>query len=316
MRTRGIPAAVAACLVGIAGANAQPVEKCHRSKWGPDDQVGAINGITSAHVLDAARLVRRGKAIRLGIETNSRTPAFPPRSFAITVVMPGQEYGGAVGKTKVTYHDDIINGWVGVGSQLDGLGHVGIDGVYYNCLPGKDIMSTTGMKKLGIENVPPIATRGVILDMVGLTGKNPVPEGTAFNRKEIDAALSRQGNMKVGKGDVVIFHTGWTRLVGQDDKRYSAAEPGLGVDGAHYLASLGVVMVGADNWGVEVAPFEDPQKMLHVHQILLAMHGIHILENVDAGEAVQDKVYEGLFTLGPPRITGGVQAIINPVFIY
>ena len=306
----GLAVSVSAC------AQTQAIQSCHKSKWGPNDQVGALNNITTANVTEAAKLIKRGKSIRMGIETNSKTPAFPPRTFSITVLTPGQEYGGTLGDTKTNYHDDIIMGWVGIGSQLDGLGHIGIDSVYYNCLAGKDVVSAAGLKKLGIENVPAIATRGVILDMVGLTGKDPVPEGTAFNKKEIDAALQRQGNMKINKGDAVIFYTGWTQLIGKDDKRYGSVEPGLGVEGAQYLASLNVSMVGADTWGLEVLPFEDPKKVFYVHQILLPMNGIYILENVNAEEAVKDKVYEALFTLGPSRVTGAVQAIINPIFVY
>jgi kynurenine formamidase len=122
--------------------------------------------------------------------------------------------------------------------------------------------------------------------------------------------------MKINKGDVVIFYTGWTKLIGKDDKRYGSVEPGLGIEGAQYLASLNISMVGSDTWGLEVLPFEDPKKVFYVHQILLPMNGIYILENVVAEEAVKDKVYEGLFTLGPSRITGGVQAIINPILLY
>jgi kynurenine formamidase len=306
----GLAVSMSAC------AQTQAIQSCHKSKWGPNDQIGALNNITTANVTEAAKLIKRGKSIRMGIETNSKTPAFPPRTFSITVLTPGQEYGGTLGDTKTNYHDDIIMGWVGIGSQLDGLGHIGIDSVYYNCLAGRDVVTAGGLKKLGIENVPAIATRGVILDMVGLTGKDPVPEGTAFNKKEIDAALQRQGNMKINKGDVVIFYTGWTKLIGKDDKRYGSVEPGLGIEGAQYLASLNVAMVGADTWGLEVIPFEDAKKVFHVHQILLPMNGIYILENVNAEEAVKDKVYEGLFTLGPSRITGAVQAIINPIFVY
>jgi len=307
-------AATAALLA--ASVQGQALQSCHKSKWGPDDQKGALNNITAANVLEATKLVKRGKAIRMGIETNSKTPAFPPRTFSVTVLTPGQEYGGTIGETKTNYNDDIIMGWVGIGSQIDGLGHIGIDGMYYNCLKGSEIVSAAGMKKLGIEQVPAIATRGVILDMVGLTGKDPVPEGTAFNRKEIEAALKRQNLKSINKGDVVIFYTGWTKLIGKDDKRYGSVEPGLGVDGANYLASLGVAMVGSDTWGLEVLPFEDPKKVFYVHQILLPMNGVYILENVNAEEAVKDGVYEGLFTLGPSRVTGAVQAIINPIFLY
>jgi hypothetical protein len=270
----GLAVSMSAC------AQTQAIQSCHKSKWGPNDQIGALNNITTANVTEAAKLIKRGKSIRMGIETNSKTPAFPPRTFAITVLTPGQEYGGTLGDTKTNYHDDIIMGWVGIGSQLDGLGHIGIDSVYYNCLAGRDVVTAGGLKK------------------------------------EIDAALQRQGNMKINKGDVVIFYTGWTKLIGKDDKRYGSVEPGLGIEGAQYLASLNVAMVGADTWGLEVIPFEDPKKIFHVHQILLPMNGIYILENVNAEEAVKDKVYEGLFTLGPSRITGAVQAIINPIFVY
>jgi kynurenine formamidase len=313
-RLLSLAVAVTSAVLLSAPVTAQ--QNCFKSKWGPDDQKGALNNVTAENTLAAARLVKKGRSIRMGIETNSRTPAFPPRTFSVTVLTPGQEYGGSIGETKTNYNDDIVMGWVGIGSQLDGLGHIGIDGMYYNCLKGAEIVSAAGMKKLGVEHVPAIATRGVILDMVGLLGQDPVKEGTAFNRKEIDAALKRQGNMKIGKGDVVIFYTGWTKLIGKDDKRYGSVEPGLGIDGANYLASLGVSMVGADTWGLEVLPFEDPKKIFHVHQILLTQHGIYILENVVAEEAVKDKVYEGLFTLGPSRITGAVQAIINPIFVY
>ena len=221
---------------------------CSPSKWGPNDQIGALNNITAANVLEASKLIKKGKSIRMGIETNSKTPAYAPRTFSLTVLSPGQENGASLGATKTNYNDDIIMGWVGIGSQLDGLGHIGTANVYYNCNKAGDFVTAGGLKKLGIENVPAIATRGVILDMVGLTGKDPVPEGTAFNKKEIDAAVARQGIKPPGKGDVVIFYTGWTKLIGKDDKRYGSVEPGLGVEGARYLASLNVAAVGADTW--------------------------------------------------------------------
>ena len=311
---------LAPVLSALAMALAMPAQAqtapCSPSKWGPNDQIGALNNITAANVLEASKLIKRGKSIRMGIETNSKTPAYAPRTFSLTVLSPGQENGASLGATKTNYNDDIIMGWVGIGSQLDGLGHIGTANVYYNCNKAGDFVTAGGLKKLGIENVPAIATRGVILDMVGLLGKDPVPEGTAFNRKEIDAAVARQGIKPPGKGDVVIFYTGWTKLIGKDDKRYGSVEPGLGVEGARYLASLNVAAVGADTWALEVIPFEVASNVFHVHQILLTENGMHILENVNAEEAVKDKVYEGLFTLGPSRITGAVQAIINPIFVY
>ena len=308
---------ITCCTLGFlpALAQAQGQQTCFPSKFGPDDQVGNLNYVTPEKTLAAAKLITRGKAYRLAIETNKHTPAFPPRTFNLVVLQPDQVAGATFGPTKTTYNDDVIFGWAGVGSQIDGLGHAGIDNVYYNCNRAADFVKADGLGRLGIEHVPAIATRALLLDMAGYLGTDIVKEGTALNRAEIEGALKRQGVTGIGRGDVVLLYTGWTTLIGKDDKRFSAGEPGLGVEGAKYLASLGVAMVGADTWGVEVVPFEKNSGVYEVHQILLAMNGIHILENLATEEMVRDKAWESFFTLGPPRITGGVQAFINPIAI-
>ncbi len=316
--TKMAAAFLASAVLGtLSMGSAFAYEKCHKSKWGPNDQIGAINNITSANILAATKLIKQGKAMRMGIETNTKTPAFAPRTYSVTIVRPGQDYEGqSLGNTKTNYHDDILQTWVGIGTQLDGLGHIGIDNTYYNCTPGSEITGISGLKKFGIETVPAVATRAVLLDMTALMGKDIIPEGTAFNQPEIEAALKRQGNMKINKGDIVIFYTGWHKLMGVDDKRNGAAHPGLGVQGARYLASLGVAMIGSDTWGLEVIPFENAGQVFHVHQILLAEFGVFILENVVAEQAIKDKVYEGMITVAPHRTTGSVQAIVSPTFLY
>lgn len=298
------------------GTAAAQQQKCFPSKWGPKDEIGNANHITPAKTLQAVKTITRGKAYQLGIETNKDTPAYPPRTFSITIVQPGQQGGaGQLGPTRTTYNDDIISGWVGVGSQLDGLGHIGIDNVYYNCNEAKDFAAIDGLKKLGIEKFPPVATRGIVLDMAGYFNTDIVKEGTPFNRAEIEGAMKRQGVASIEPGDVVLFYTGWTKLIGKDNKRYNSGEPGLGKDGARYLAERGVAAVGADNWAVEVIPFEKDVGVFEVHQILIPINGIYILENMNTEELVKDKAWEFLFTLGPSRITGAVQAIINPIAI-
>jgi kynurenine formamidase len=285
------------------------------SKFGPTDQIGNVNNITPEKTLAATKLVTKGKAYRLGVETNKDTPAYPPRTFNITIVQPGQNAGTTLGPTKTTYNDDMIVGWAGVGSQLDGLGHIGVDNLYYNCNRAVDFAFTDGLKKLGIENVPAIATRGVLLDMAGYFNTEIVKEGTAFNRAEIEGAMKRQGIKSIEKGDVVLFYTGWLKLLGKDNKRFGSVAPGLGRDGARYLASLGIAMVGSDTWSFEVIPFEKDAGVFEVHQILIPLNGIHILENINTEEMVKDQAWEFLFTLGPTRITGAVQAIVNPIAI-
>ena len=299
----------------IGGAHAQQKPCATASKFGPDDQIGNVNYVTPAKTLAASKLVTRGKAYRLGIETNKDTPAYGTRTFGITVLQPGQAGGATFGPNKVSYNDDIINGWVGIGSQLDGFGHLGIDNLYFNCNKAADFAMADGLKKLGIENVPAIATRGVLLDMAGYFGTDVVKEGTPFNRAEIEGAMKRQGITSIEKGDVVLFYTGWQKLLGKDNKRFISVNPGLGREGARYLASLEVAMIGADTANFEVIPFEKDAGVYEVHQILLPLNGIHILENINTEEMVKDQAWEFLFTLGPARITGGVQAIINPIAI-
>src|SRR5262245_16655501 len=290
-------------------------QTCFPSKFGPADEIGAANNLSAEKTLRATKLVTKGKAYRLGIETNKDTPAYPPRTFAVTIVQPGQNAGSSLGPTKTTYNDDLINGWAGIGTQIDGLGHIGIDNLYYNCNKSADFAATDGLKKLGVEHIPPVATRGVLLDMAGYFNTDIVKEGTAFNRAEIEGAMKRQGIKSIEKGDVVLFYTGWLKLLGKDNKRFGAGAPGLGRDGAKYLASLEIAMVGSDTWSFEVLPFEKDAGVFEVHQILIPRNGIHILENINTEEMVKDQAWEFLFTLGPSRITGAVQAIVNPIAI-
>ncbi|VIO75629.1 hypothetical protein CI1B_60080 [Bradyrhizobium ivorense] len=305
---------VLCCSIALLGTpGAAGAQDWTKSKWGPDDEIGAANYMTPDLVVKAASLVKTGKTYALGIPVDTKTPAYPPRSFKITIVQPGQAGIDGLGPNKATYNDDIIDTWVGIGSQLDGLGHLGVAHVYYNGNKLADFADPTGLKKLGIEKVPPMVTRGVLLDMAAYYNTDIVKEGTAFNVKEIDEVAKKQG-VEIRQGDVVIFHTGWLSLIGKDDKRYSAGEPGLGVEGAKYLTSKGVVAIGADTWALEVLPFEG-KTVFEVHQILLAMNGTYILENMDTAELAKDKGYEFLFVLGQPRWRGGVQSMINPIAI-
>lgn len=285
-----------------------------QSKWGPDDEIGAANLLTPERAQEAAKLVTTGKVYSLGVPTSAETPAYGPRSWALVINQPGQVGGVGLGPTKTNYNDDIYMGYVGTGSQIDGLGHIGVDNVYYNCHKNSAFVQADGLTELGIENIPNIVTRGVVLDMTDYFGKEMLDEGTAFNREEIEAQAKKQG-IEIREGDVVLFHTGWLSLVGEDDERYLAGEPGLGVDGAKYLAEKNVVAVGADSWALEVIPFEEGTGIFEVHQTLIPRNGIYILENMKTDELVADEAWEFMFVLGPSKIEGGVQAIINPTAI-
>ncbi|MFC0284263.1 cyclase family protein [Camelimonas abortus] len=285
-----------------------------KSKYGPDDEVGAANLVTPELVAKAAGLVKTGKVYNLAMESNPSLPAYEPRKFEIMVVQPAQGgVAGGFGPNKATYNDDMVVGWNGAGTHIDGLGHLGVDNVYYNGHKGHEFADIKGLKKLGLEKFPPLVTRGVLIDMTRYFNTPMVKEGTPFNRKEIEEAAKAQG-VEIRKGDVVLFHTGWADLIGKDNKKYIQVQPGLGMDGAKYLADLGVVAIGSDTAALEVLPGET-RDLFPVHQELLARQGVYILENVVTKDLAKDNANEFMVVLAPPRITGSVQAIFTPVAV-
>ncbi len=319
--TRGL-IKLATMLVATAGfaAGASAAEDWTKSKWGPKDEIGAMNLITPASVLAASKLIKTGKTYHLGIIVDAKTPAFPPRTLSLTVLQPNQITGHGLGKTKTTYNDDILMTWLGIGPQIDGLGHIGIDFVHYNGFKNGDIGKATGLTKLGVEKYPPIVARGVVLDMAGYFGKPILPEGTAYSKEDVIGAAKKQG-VEIRKGDVVLFHSGWLNLLDgkdgtkADPARWGKAEPGLGKTGAEYLASKEVVAVGADTWGVEAVPFEKGVGVFEIHQILIPKQGIVLFEAMDTRELVKEKAWEFMFVLGAARVRGAVQMIIDPIAI-
>jgi kynurenine formamidase len=284
------------------------------SKHGAGDTVGAANNLSAEGTKAAAQLVKLGKTYALGIVTDRSTPAYPPRSFNIVVTQSSDGTGVPLAANQVTANDDLLMTYLGIGTQLDGLGHVGIGHRYYNGMHAKDFVTPGGLTKLGTESIPPMATRGVLLDMARLKRVTMLRAGTAFNRAEIDAAAKAAG-VTIRKGDVVLFHTGYMALAAKDPARFIAEQPGLGKEGAAYLASLGVVAIGADTAALEVLPFESKTEAFPVHQILLAKNGVHILENINTAELAKDGATEFLFVLGQPRFKGAVQMVVNPIAI-
>lgn len=299
-------------------ALAQTDSNCKPSKWGADDTLEAANHQSTDRTLDAAKLIKQGKTVPLGITIDAQTPAFAPRSLSLQVVQPNKQGG-----TKLdgfgypgNYNDDILYTWVGIGAQLDGLGHLGEKGLYYNCPDEKEISAITGLTKLGTHDVPPMVARAVIVDMAKHFGTDVMQAVQGFGSEEIKAAMEAQG-VTLNPGDIVMFHTGWTQgMLAQDPEAWVAGEPGLTNEGAEYVASLDPMAVGADTWGLEAVPTIEGGGTFYGHVILLKQNGIYILETMNTGPILDDGVNEFMFVLGQARIRGTVQAMINPVALY
>lgn len=309
-RLLALVAALAAGAPGAAGA----ADDWYPSRYGAGDTLGAINELSPEGVLAAVKLVKTGRTYSLGVETGRDTPAFGARTFALYAVAAGDGSGATQGRNAPTFNDDWMLTWLGIGTQIDGLGHFGIGHRYYNGVHVSDLWTPAGVTRYGTHTLPPIVTRGVLLDIAGQKGVDLLDAGTPVNRAEIEAAAKRQ-DVAIRRGDVVILHTGWQRLATEDPERFLAGEPGLDVEGAEYLAGLGVVAVGADTWGLDALPNPDPELIFPCHQVLLARNGVYILENVRTDELLADEAWEFLFVLGQPKFVGAVQMVVNPVAV-
>lgn len=301
-------------LIGTAGWS----QDCTQSKWGAEDQIGSANLVSPENTLKAAALIKQGKSMPLGIVIDAKTPAFAPRSLNLQVVQPNQQGGQKLTQFGYpgNYNDDILQTWVGIGSQIDGLGHLGEKGYYYNCNSENDISVITGLTRLGVHDIPPLVGRAVILDMAKHAGKTHLDAGEHFGEAEIKAVAEAQG-VSIGEGDIVLFHTGWTEaMLEAEPTAWVSGEPGVNVSGSRYLASLNVMAVGADTWGIEPVPPAPGDGAFYGHVVLLKENGIYILETMNTGPVLRDGVNEFMFVLGQARIRGTVQMIINPVALY
>jgi len=154
-----------------------------------------------------------------------------------------------------------------------------------------------------VQNAPTFFSRGVMLDIAAVKGVEMLGDTYEITVADLQQALERQ-KLRILPGDAVIIHTGWGKLYGKDNARFVKTTPGVGVAAAEWLAKQDPLLVGSDNWPVEVAPNPDKDLSLPVHQIFLAVNGIHILENLKLDELAAKRVYEFAFTMQPLKIYG------------
>ena len=75
------------------------------------------------------------------------------------------------------------------------------------------------------------------------------------------------------------------------------------------------MLLGSDNWPVEVAPNPDKLLSLPVHQIALVVNGVHLLENLKLDELASKGVYEFAFIMQPLKIQGGTGSTVSPIAV-
>jgi len=286
-------------------------DRWYPSRWGADDQRGAANRVTPAKVLEARNAIQKGRIYQLGHVYEAGMPMYGTRHYSIRIPYPFP----MPGKNQAVYHDEIISGELGqIGTQFDGLGHMGIGDLFYNGNRRTEFAQPEGLTKLGIENVGAIVTRGVLIDVAKFKGVEQLPPTYEITPADLKGALQKQG-VQIRSGDVVLIHTGWSSLWMKDNARYGATEPGIGLAAAQFLVDAEVVVVGADTWGVEVMPNPDPSLTAPVHQLLLTRNGIYLHENLVTAELARDNAYEFMYSFAPLRLKGATGSPGNPIAI-
>ena len=281
------------------------------SPWGSEDERGAANRLTPDKVLEAVRLIRAGTVYPLGRIYEEGMPLFGSRQFNVVVPLPL----GPLGKNRLVGLEELLIAEIGqVGTQFDGLGHIGIDDTFYNGNRRPEFQTAQGLTKLGVEKAGVFLTRGVLLDIAALKGVGRLEGGYEITAQDLRDALQKQG-LTLRAGDAVLLHTGWGSLWKVDNALYSSGEPGIGIPAAQFLAKQQITLVGSDTWGTEVFPAPDPEQFAPAHQILITLNGIYNLENLDTSELAKDRVYEFAFFFAPLRLKGFTGSPGNPVAV-
>ena len=281
------------------------------SKWGAADERGSMNHQKPAAVLSGAKLIRTGEVIELAHVLGPNMAFFGTRRFDMHIK---RTFMNQFSNMRGSNEEIIITELGQVGTQFDGFAHQTHLNSWYNCFKVDESATRTGFNKLGIHNVGALFTRGVMIDVAGYKGVEMLGDTYEITVEDLEGALKKQ-NMTLQPGDAVLINTGWGKLYGKDNPRYVKSCPGIGVRAALWLASKEPMLIGADNWPVEVAPNPDKQLSLPVHQIALVVNGIHLLENLKLDELAAKNVAEFAFIMQPLKIQGGTGSTVSPIAV-
>jgi len=264
-------------------------------------------------VLNAIKLIKTGEVIELAWPLNAAMPfvGAPPRRFEVqlkrTVMNPASN-------ERASNEELVVTELGQVGTQLDGFAHQTHRDSLYNCFKMDEIATRTGFNKLGVEKVGAIITRGVLIDVAGSKGVDMLGDTYEITVEDLEGALKKQ-NLSVQPADAIIIHTGWGKLWGKDNARFTKSCPGIGVKAAEWLISKDPILLGSDNFPVEVSPNPDPKLSAPVHQIALVVNGVHLLENLKLDELVAKNVGEFAFIMEPLKIQGATGSTVTPVAV-
>jgi kynurenine formamidase len=298
-------------------------------KWGPDDEVGALNYLGPEQVLAAVRLVSSGKVFTLQrlIGDPKGDPVWPGRTPAerTQILDEGDWDEGGKGPAYpggLHYADDKLDAYLQGSTQYDALGHLWYDGKLWN---GFDARTTIG--GLDKASVEPIAQRGVVgravlLDMARFRGKKTLDKGETFTHEDLMACAQAQG-IQIEKRDILIIRTNFLQLFFEQGPAFYEGfnEPGLvySPELVQWFADMEIPNLVTDTIANEVTTDPNTGVALVLHNALMRNLGVTLTEIADleqlAADCAEDGQYTFLYVAAPLKVAKGSGSPVNPVVI-
>ena len=281
------------------------------SKWGKDDQRGAANMMTAATVLQAVKLIKTGEVFELGALLSPD----PKESF----INAGRQFNiytkisPPIPNARQIQEELVVTELGQTGTQIDAFAHQVWGDTFYNCFKYGDIATRSGFKKLGVEHIGALVTRGVLIDVASLKGVDMLPASYNITPEDLQQALAKD-NVKLMPGDTVIIRTGWSKLMGNDNARYGSRNPGIGIAAGQWLLTQNPLMIAADNCCVEVRPSE-PGHNLPIHAMMIIQNGVYLLENLELEKLAAAGAHEFAFIVQPLKMKGATGSAVAPIAI-
>jgi kynurenine formamidase len=198
------------------------------------------------------------------------------------------------------------------GTHIDALCHQACGLTLFGGIPTDTAETPAGFTRLGVETVPPLLGRGVLLDVAGWKDQAPLPPGYSISAADLAGCAAAQG-VEVRRGDVLLVRTGSAPLW-NDEAAYLRAA-GVGKSGTLWAAEREVVAVGADNMAWDAPDERDPETgaTLFAHVYLLPQKGVYILENLDLEGLARDRRHDFAFVGIPLKLKGATGSPIRPL---
>jgi kynurenine formamidase len=229
-----------------------------------------------------------------------------------------EEPWGPENEVGLGYMSEIIMASAHSGAHIDAHAHmtIGHEGRWFGG-NAQDHLSDFGPRVGDATALPPLFTRGLLLDVAKHRGVGCLSASEAVNADELQRVARGQGT-EIRQGDVVLIRTGYMSLWPDAEQMIAHRTPGPDISGARWLARCGVIATGSDTETYEVQPAPEPGHPANpqpVHTYLLIERGIYLMESLDLEKLSADDVHEFLFIALPLKITGATGSMIDPLAV-